>query len=105
MNSALRLGGRHALHSVHTALVTKFPKDGFARNSKDRFLKPTKLRRTGFEVLSLQSSRFSIAMIHPVKIGGEDSGFAAACPGANFHDRVALFRLISRHQCDLNVAF
>ena len=44
-------------------------------------------------------------MIHPVKIGGEDSGFVAACPGANFHDCVALFRLIRRQQRDLKVAF
>ena len=44
-------------------------------------------------------------MIHPVKIGGEDSGFVAACPGADFHDRIAFFRLIRRQQRDLKVAF
>src|SRR5438093_7879870 len=105
MNAALSLGGRHALHAVHTAFVTKLSKDRFARNPEDRFLEPTKLRWTGFEVLSLQSRRFCIAMIHPVKIGGEDGGFVAACPGANFDDRVALFRLIHRQQRDLKVAF
>src|SRR5216683_585735 len=104
MNAALSLGGRHALHAVHTALVTKLSKDRFARNPEDRFLEPTKLRRTGFEVLSLQSRSFCIAMIHPVKIGGEDSGFVATCPGADFHDRVALFCLIRRQQRDLKVA-
>src|SRR6266403_2289033 len=105
MNAALSLGGRHALDTVHTALVTKLSKDGFARNPEDRFLESTKFRRTGFEVLSLQSRRFCIAMIHPGKIGGEDSGFVAACPGANFHDCVALFRLVRRQQRDLKVAF
>jgi hypothetical protein len=96
MNTALSLGGRHALHAVHTALVPKLAKDRFARHAKDRFLKSTKLRRTGFEVLSLQSRRFCIAVVHPVKIGGEDSGFVAACPGTDFYDRVALFRFICR---------
>src|SRR4029077_8208883 len=105
MNAALSLGGRHALHAVHTAFVTKLSKDRFARNPEDRFLEPTKLRWTGSEALSLQSRRFCIAMIHPVKIGGEDSGFVAAGPGADFHDRVALFPLICWQQCDLNIAF
>src|SRR6266540_5874156 len=105
MNAALSLGGRHALHAVHTALVTKLSKDRFARNPENRFLEPTKLRWTGFEVLSLQSRRFCIAMIHPVKIGGEDSGFIAACSSADFNDRVALLRLIRWQQRDLNAAF
>src|SRR6476620_2740732 len=96
MNAALSLGGRHPLHAVHTALVTKLSKDRFARNPEDRFLESTKLRRTGFEVLSFQSRRFCIAMIHPVKIGGEDGGFIAARPGADFYNRVALFCLIGR---------
>src|SRR5436190_20724396 len=96
MNAALGLGCRHPLYAVHSALVTKLSKDRFARNSKDRFLKSTKLRRTRFEVLTLQSRRFCITMIHSVKIGGENSGFVAACPGTDFDDRVALFRLIRR---------
>ena len=105
MNAALSLCRRHTLHSVHTALVTKLSKDRFAGNSEDRLLESTKLRPTRFQVLSFQSCRFCIAMIHPVKIGGEDGGFVAACPGADFYDRVALFRLIRRQQRDLNVAF
>src|ERR1043166_4944783 len=100
MNTALSLGGRHALH---TALVTKLAKDRFAPHAKDRFLESAKLRRTGFEVLSLQSRRFCIAMVHPVKIGGEDRGLVATCPGTDFYDRVALFRLICRQQGDLKV--
>src|SRR6516162_11011202 len=96
MNTALSLGGRHALYAVHTALVTKLAKDRFARHAKDRFLESTKLRRTGFEVLGFQSRCFCIAMIHPVKIGGEDSGFVAACSGTDFYDGVALFGLIRR---------
>src|SRR5215470_3896001 len=104
MNATLSLGCWHPLHAVYTAFVTKLSKDRFARNPEDRFLESTKLRRTGFEVLSFQSRSFCIAMIHSVKIGGKDASFVAACPCTDFHDRVALFCLIRRQQRQLNVA-
>src|SRR5204863_9821736 len=104
MNATLSLRRRHALYAVNTALVTKLSKDRFARKPKGRFLESTKLRRTRFEVLSFQSRRFRIAMIHPVKIGGEAGGFVAACRGADFYGRVARFRLTPGQQRDWNVA-
>src|SRR4029453_11893566 len=51
MDAALRLRRGHTLYTMHSAFVAELAKNRFARNTEDRFLKPTKRGRTRFEVL------------------------------------------------------
>ena len=105
MDAALRFGRGHALHAMDAALVTQFPENRFAGDFENRFLQPAELGRTGFEVFDLKPGRFRVAVVHPVKIGGENSGLAAAGAGANFHDRVAIVGFIGRQKRDLDLEF
>ena len=105
MDTTLRFRRRHALHTMNAAFVTQFSKNGFARNSEDRFFQAAEFRGTRFEVFGFQAGRFSIAMVHAVKVGSENGGFASACSSTNFQDSIALFIFIRRHQGDLNISF
>ena len=104
VNAPLRFGRRHALHAMHAALEAQLPKDVLARDLEDRFAQSAELRRTRLEVFDLQARRFRVAVVHAVKIGGEDCRLAAAGAGADFDDRVAILVLVRRQQRDLEIA-
>ena len=95
----------HPLDAVHPALVAEQPENRLAGDTKDRFLQAAQLRGTGIEVLDLEPARLGEPVIHPVKIGGENGGFAPAGAGANLDNGIAFLRFIGRQQVDQDGAF
>src|SRR4051794_27802633 len=88
VNASLRFGRGDTLNPVDPTLEPQLLENVFARDPKDRFLEPAKLRRTGLEILPLEPRRFRVAIVHPVKVGGENGGLAPTGPGADLDDRV-----------------
>jgi hypothetical protein len=104
VNPPLRFRRRHALDAVDPAFEPQRLENILAGYPEDRFLQAAHLGGAGFKAFHFQASGFRVAVIHPVKIGGEDRGFAPASAGADFHNGVAAFVFVRRQKRDLEIA-
>src|SRR5215472_5909293 len=103
MNSPLCLGHWNSLDPVHTTLVPESAKDMFSGDLENHFFETAQLRRAAFQLLKLESMRFSVPRIHPVEVCSEQSRLATPCPTSNFHDGIPVFVRLRRQQGHLDL--
>ena len=89
VDTPLRLGGRHALHSVHTALVFQHAIDSFPGHGANNFLETS--GSTFARTRNLQLPAFLLAElgVHSEKVAGKESRFVAPRSAAYFQNRIA----------------
>ena len=69
VDAALRLGGGHALHAVHAALVAEAAENGCAGDTENDLTQAAQIGRTGFKLFDFEAQRIGVAAIHAVQIG------------------------------------
>ncbi|EKD59702.1 MAG: hypothetical protein ACD_54C01183G0001 [uncultured bacterium] len=105
MHPALRLGFRHALHTVHAGFEFQLGEDTFALDVNRDILDAAKFAVLLFENLEGPAHFFGIALIHPQQISGEQRGFIATRAGADFEDRRAGVGGVFRQKRNLQPRF
>ena len=96
VNAALRLGGRHALNTMHAALIFEPLENIRAGDRKNNFLEPAEIGRAGVHCFDLPIARLGVMRIHPVKIRSKQRGFPSTGAGADFDDGIARIRRVRR---------
>ncbi len=90
VNAALGFGVGHALHAVHPRFEFQLGERAAALHLGDDFLKPADRAFRGRNHLDAPALQRGKALIHPEQVAGEQRGFIAAGPGADFQHHVAL---------------
>ena len=89
---------------MNPAFEAQLSENVFTGDFEDCFAQAAQLGRAGFEVFHFQPGRLRIAVVHPVKIGRENGGFASSGAGADFDNGIAVFVFVGWEQSDLKIA-
>ncbi len=99
VDASLLLGGRHALHPMHAALIFQLGINLVALNRGHNFFHSADRGGRAFQNFDFPALRFSIARVHPEKFAGKKRSFIAARARANFYDHVlVVVRVLRQHQ-------
>ena len=90
VDASARLGGGHALHAVHAALVFQLAVDALAFDVDDDFLDAALPGFAERHDLELPALPLGEARVHPIEIAGEERRLFAARAAADFDDDVLL---------------
>ena len=84
VNPAARLGGRHALHAVHAALVFQLAVDTAPFDGRDHFLQSADARVARRHHFDAPALALRELVVHAEQLGREQRRFVAARAGADF---------------------
>ena len=103
MDPAARLGLRHSLHSVRSALVLESGICALSLDEKDCLLDAAKSRIVELDQLCLPAITLRISRIHPQKIRTEQRRFLAACSCSDLKDNVLFIVRVFREKKHLEL--
>lgn len=89
MDTALRFGGRNALHAVTAGFKLETTVYAVAADLGDNLFVATVFAFVGAHDLHAPATRLGVAAVHAEQIPGKQCRFVTAGPGADFHERVA----------------
>ena len=104
VDAAARLGGRHALHAVHAALVLQLAVDAAPLDHRDHFLQAADAGVAARHHLEAPAVALGVHAVHPEQLGGEERRLVAAGAGADLEHDVLLVVRILRDEQDLHLA-
>src|SRR5690606_10710642 len=105
MDSSLRLGLRHTLHTMNALLVLETAKGAFSAHHTDDFFIAACRSFTGTHQLHLPAPPFDIARIHTEEIACKYARFIAAGARPDFHDDVFVVIRILRNEQHAHALF
>ena len=99
VDAALRLGLRHALHTVHTALVLEAIVGPGTVHRKDGLLHAAKLRLVEVEHFQLPALALHIHGVHAQQAVGKQGSFLPSCAAADLHNDIfAIVHILGQQQ-------
>ena len=99
VHASLRLGGRHALHAVHAALVLQLAVGAAPLDRGDDFLQAADAGLVAREHVELPALTFRVLAVHAEQLGGEQRRLVAARAGADLeHDVLLIVRILGDEQ-------
>ena len=99
MDAALRLGLRHTLHTVYTALVLEAVVCPCAVHCEDGFLHAAKLRLVEVEHFQLPALALHIHGVHAQQAVGKQGSFLPSCAAADLHNDIfAIVHILGQQQ-------
>ena len=105
VHTALGLGGGHALHPMHSALVLHLRVHPLAFDDGDHFLQTTHSRFGLRKNLYLPAMLLGKSRVHAEDLGHKERGFVSPGAGADFQDDVLFVIGILGQQHDLDLFF
>ena len=90
MDAPLGFRFRHPLYPVDAPLVLQPAERPLALNLKHYLMKPAQIRRVGIHHIHPPVLQLGIAVIQPVQIAGEQTGFLPAGAGPHLYDNIPL---------------
>ena len=99
MDAALRLGLRHTLHTVYTALVLEAVVGPGTIHREDGFLHAAKLRLVEVEHFQLPAPALHIHGVHAQQAVGKQGSFLPSCAAADLHNDIfAIVHILGQQQ-------
>ena len=100
VDAPLRLGRRHPLHAMHAGFELETRIDAVAGHFGDDFLEAAHGALALGDGLDAPAPERGVALVHPVKVAGEERGLVAAGAGADLEDDAAVVGCVLGQQRD-----